>query len=124
MFFKIYLGSGKAHTHAKSRRIGRIRSNTFVRVGSINSEFMFPKEKGQCFARTPMESESYRSTWIFPDHGNIDYFEPSKLFSTLKKFGINKILFAGDSLTAQIFEHFTSQIYSITKYNLHSKQAS
>ena len=42
----------------------------------------------------------------FLDHGNIDYFEPSRLFSTLKNFGIKKILYAGDSLTAQILEHF------------------
>ena len=57
-----------------------------------------------CIARTLVESESFNSRWVFRNHANIDYFDPATFFHTLSGTGINKILFAGDSITDQTFK--------------------
>ena len=68
------------------------------------------KERSQCHARMPVESDSYISRWIFRNQGNIDYFDPTTLFHTLEETGINKILFVGDSMTEQTFNFFVCDI--------------
>ena len=75
-----------------------------VRVGVIPIKSMSTNILGQCLARLRAESEGFRSTWMFPQHGNIDYFDPSNFFNVLGNSNIKKIVFAGDSVTEQVFK--------------------
>ena len=84
-----------------------------IHLGFSGRSDLDTKGSTKCLVHSITESESCRSTWVFPNYGNIDYFDPSRLFHTLEKIGINKILFAGDSITQQIYSFLICDMFRL-----------
>jgi len=80
-----------------------LRGGDFYEIGTIKPRFMATKQRGRCFARKPVESEAFRSTWVFQNYGNIDIYDPTRMFNILKGIEVQKVLFAGDSLSTQTY---------------------